>query len=84
LEREGEEHRGSRRIYKIFTVVEKPGNQKGIWLDIGIGSTNRDGSISGKLDCLPISGSIQLREHDQRDNRRNEGFRRNGEGPSKA
>ena len=67
--------RQRRRVLKIYTVVEKPGQQKGIWLEIGVGSENRDGSISGKLDCLPVSGSIQIREWEPR---RNGNYRRNG------
>ena len=46
-------------------MVEKPGS-KGIWLEIGVATENRDGSISGKLDCLPVSGSIQVRQWEPR------------------
>ncbi|MFO8070646.1 MAG: hypothetical protein R6V85_02115 [Polyangia bacterium] len=46
---------------KIYTVVDKPGSQRGIWLEIGVASENRDGSIAGKLDCLPVNGAIQIR-----------------------
>jgi hypothetical protein len=63
--RDGEEP-GARRVLKIYTVVEKPGNNKGIWLEIGVASENRDGSISGKLDCLPVNGSIQVRQWEPR------------------
>ena len=68
---------GARRVLKIYTVVEKPGSSKGIWLEIGVASENRDGSISGKLDCLPVNGSIQVRpweprRHDNSDRRRME------------
>lgn len=51
---------------KIYTVVEKPGASKGIWLEIGVATENRDGSISGKLDCLPVNGSIQVRQWEPR------------------
>ena len=61
-----EEEPGSRRVLKIYTVVEKPGMDKGIWLEIGVASENRDGSISGKLDCLPVNGSIQVRQWEPR------------------
>ena len=67
--------RPRRRVLKIYTVIEKPNQQKGIWLEIGVGSENRDGSISGKLDCLPVSGSIQIREWEPR---RNGSYRRSG------
>jgi hypothetical protein len=70
--------RRRKRLWKIYTVVEKPGMEKGIWLEIGIGAENRDGSIGAKLDCLPVTGSIQLREWEPR---RNEAFRRNHGNP---
>lgn len=65
---------GRKRVLKVFTVVEKPNNSRGIWLEIGVGSTNRDGSISAKLDCLPVSGSIHIREVEPR----------GGDGPRRA
>ena len=76
------EEPGKRRVLKIYTVVEKPGSDKGIWLEIGVASENRDGSISGKLDCLPVNGNIQVRpweprrkdgEEPRRDNERPQG-----------
>jgi hypothetical protein len=63
-----------RRVLKVFTVVEKENIPRGIWLEIGVGSTNRDGSISAKLDCLPVNGSIHIREVEPR----------GGEGPRRA
>ena len=56
----------ARRVMKIYTVIEKPGASKGIWLEIGVATENRDGSISGKLDCLPVNGSIQVRQWEPR------------------
>ena len=72
---DSETDRPQRRVWKIYTVVEKPGQQKGIWLEIGIATDNRDGSIRGKLDCLPVNGTIQIREYEPR---KNDTFRRNG------
>ena len=70
-----------KQIYKIYSIIEKPGDAKNIWLDIGVGSVNRDGSISCKLDCLPINGTIQLRQHDPREKQRRESYRRNTNNP---
>ena len=53
-----------RRTLKVYTIVEKPGFPKGIWLEIGVASTNRDGSVSGKLDALPANGAIHIRPYD--------------------
>ena len=61
------EQRGGRpRVLKVFTVVEKPSCPKGIWLEIGVGSYNRDGSISAKLDAMPLNGTIHLRAFESR------------------
>ncbi len=73
---ENTQNREHRQVLKIYTIVEKPGSAKGIWLEIGVASGNRDGSISGKLDALPVSGTIHLREYEPR---RNEKARQNGD-----
>jgi hypothetical protein len=59
-----QEDQKRKRILKIYTIVEKPGQEKGIWLEIGVGSENRDGSIRGKLDALPSNGMIHIREYE--------------------
>lgn len=53
--------RESRQLYKVYTVVEKP-DSKGIWLEIGVGSKNRDGSYRAKLDAYPVNGNIVMRK----------------------
>lgn len=45
----------------VFTVVER-GQGKSIWVRIGVGFTNRDGSLNLKLDALPVSGTLQVRD----------------------
>jgi hypothetical protein len=67
-----------RRVFKVFTIVEKPGQDKGIWLEMGVATENRDGSLRVKLDALPISGILHIREHEQRKSDFN---RRNGDNP---
>jgi hypothetical protein len=63
---ENGQDRARRRVLKVYTIVEKADGQKGIWLEIGIASENRDGSISAKLDALPVNGSIHIREYESR------------------
>ena len=58
----------SAKVYKIFSIVEKPGQDRNIWLDIGVGRLNRDDSITCKLDCMPLNGVIQIRPHDGKRN----------------
>lgn len=57
---------GNARVYKVYSIVEKPGNEKNIWLDIGVGRLNRDDSISCKLDCIPLNGTLHIRPYDNR------------------
>jgi hypothetical protein len=71
-----EETREKRQVLKVYTIVEKPGQDKGIWLDIGVAVVNRDGSISAKLDALPLNGQLHLREPEPRNSENN---RRNNE-----
>lgn len=59
------ENRGKRRILKVYTIVEKPG-ERGIWLEIGVAGVNKDGSISTKLDALPVNGMLHMREYEPR------------------
>ncbi len=58
------------QLYKIYTIIEKPEGQKDYWLEIGIASVNRDGSLGGRLNALPVNGSIQLREFVPRNSER--------------
>jgi len=53
-----------KRPLKVYTVIDKPGQPKGIWLEIGVASRNRDGTVSAKLDVLPVNGTIQIKEAD--------------------
>lgn len=47
---------------KIVYVITKKGN-KSFWLRIGVGFVNQDGSINIKLDALPVSGEMQIRDY---------------------
>jgi hypothetical protein len=68
---------GDRRSYKIYAIVEKPGDQKNVWLDIGFGNLNRDGSITCRFDCLPLSGLAQLRIYEPKNSNENAGYTKN-------
>jgi hypothetical protein len=46
----------------VYAITERGG--KSYWTRIGIGFVNRDQSITVKLDAVPVSGSIQIREWD--------------------
>lgn len=50
----------------VFTVVDR-GAGKSYWTRVGIGFVNRDGSITLKLDAIPVNGTLQVREWESRE-----------------
>jgi hypothetical protein len=53
----------------VYTVVERsPG--KSFWTRVGVGFVNRDGSINLRLDAIPITGTLQVRDWEERDGQR--------------
>jgi hypothetical protein len=50
----------------VFTVVERSGG-KSYWTRVGVGFVNRDGSITLKLDAIPVNGTLQVREWESRE-----------------
>ena len=53
----------------VYTVVEGKGGRS-YWVKIGVGFPNSDGSMNLKLDALPVNGSLQLRDPQAWDERR--------------
>ena len=50
----------------VWLINER--NERSYWTKIGIGTVNRDGSITLSLDALPTgNGKLQLRDHVPRD-----------------
>ena len=56
---------GNAKMKIVYTVVERQG--KSFWTRVGGGFFNRDGSINVKLDAIPVSGTLQLRDWSPRD-----------------
>lgn len=50
-----------------FALTERDG--KTFWTKIGVAYENRDGSLTVKLDALPVSGTLQLRDEEPRGER---------------
>lgn len=49
------------RQYKIvYNVVER--GDRNYWTRVGAAFTNRDGSLSVRLDAIPLSGNLQVRD----------------------
>ncbi len=51
---------------KVAYVITERG-EKTFWNRIGVAFTNRDGSINVKLDAVPLSGTLQIRDYEPRD-----------------
>ncbi|MGD0675543.1 MAG: hypothetical protein ABSC94_09005 [Polyangiaceae bacterium] len=45
----------------VYTVIDR-GQGKSFWVRIGVGFTNRDGSLNLRLDAIPVNGALQVRE----------------------
>jgi hypothetical protein len=60
----------------VWTVVERGqanGVTKSYWSRIGVGFVNRDGSLTLRLDSIPLSGNLQVREWEPYDRRADAG-----------
>lgn len=55
---------------KICYVVEKNKEGKSFWHRIGVAFVNQDGSLSVKLQALPMGGEMQIRDYQPREGQR--------------
>lgn len=46
----------------VYAVTEK--GEKSFWTRIGVAFVNRDGSMTVRLDAVPVSGVLQIRDED--------------------
>lgn len=53
-------------------------NGKTYWSKVGVVFTNRDGSLNVKLDAIPVSGNLQIRDWEPRDDAPDAGRGRGG------
>jgi hypothetical protein len=56
-----DQSRNAKDMKAVYTVIER-GQGKSFWVRVGVGFTNRDGSINLRLDAIPVNGSLQVRE----------------------
>jgi hypothetical protein len=49
----------------VYTIIEREG-ARSIWTRIGGAWTNKDGSVTIRLDALPVNGILQVRDADER------------------
>jgi len=54
----------------VWAVVERTQSgsaTKSFWTRVGVGFVNRDGSLTLRLDAIPLSGRLQVREWEPMD-----------------
>ncbi len=49
----------------VYAITEREGSRS-IWTRIGGAWNNKDGSITLRLDALPVSGILQVRDPEER------------------
>ena len=49
-----------KNMKSVYTVIDR-GQGKSIWVRVGVGFTNRDGSLNLRLDAIPVNGTLQVR-----------------------
>jgi hypothetical protein len=66
----------SRSMKVVWSVIERGqanGLTKAYWSRVGVGFVNRDGSLTLRLDAIPLSGSLQVRDWEPYDRRSDAG-----------
>ncbi len=53
---------------KVVYVISGSGERK-FWNRVGVAFVNRDGSLNCKLESLPVSGELHIRDYVPRDQR---------------
>ena len=61
----------SKSMKAVYTVIDR-GQGKSFWVRIGVGFTNRDGSLNLRLDAIPVNGTLQVRDWSEPFDRRTE------------
>ena len=49
----------------VYVISER--NSKSYWNRIGVAFVNNDGSINVKLDAVPVTGELQIRDYSARE-----------------
>jgi hypothetical protein len=60
---------------KIVYVISQR-NNKSYWNRVGVAFVNSDGSINVKLEAMPVSGELQIRDYSAREDGAGSSFSR--------
>jgi hypothetical protein len=53
-------------MYEVFNIVKNE-EGKGFWTRVGVAFENKDGSLNVKLNCLPLNGTLHIREKEKKE-----------------
>ena len=53
-------------IKDVYAIVSNGKDEKGYWVKIGVAFTNKDGSLSVILNCLPLDGKLHIRDRKEK------------------
>ena len=48
----------------VYTIIERTGDKRSLWLRIGTAWLNKDASLNVKLDAMPTNGMIHIRDYE--------------------
>ncbi|MEW5853760.1 MAG: hypothetical protein AB2A00_33605 [Myxococcota bacterium] len=63
---------GERPRRSVYVISERNvgDGTRSFWTKVGVAFENRDGSVTIKLEALPVSGTLQIRDDDKDRERR--------------
>ena len=53
--------------HKLYQIRDRGEDRKSVWTEVGVGFTNRDGSINLLFNAIPLSGKVQLRTFERKE-----------------
>jgi hypothetical protein len=75
-----EQAKNTKDMKAVYTVIDR-GQGKSFWVRVGVGFTNRDGSLNLRLDAIPVNGTLQVREWSDPIDRKPDAGEARGEAP---
>ena len=54
----------STRPKVVYAIIDRPPRKH--WLRVGLAFVNRDGSLNVRIDAVPLTGSLHIRDEPQR------------------
>jgi len=53
-------------VKEVYTIVAND-NGKDFWIRVGVAFENKDGSLNVRLNCLPLNGTLHIRDRKEKD-----------------